>query len=87
MNSKTKADFEKSEVYRAESFRNLGYVLATPISAQIFSLLVYPKEYSINFNSKYLYISCLLLLLGIELVNRGYNLLIDYEKKGTRLKL
>ncbi|MCH2227654.1 MAG: hypothetical protein MK033_07755 [Candidatus Caenarcaniphilales bacterium] len=86
MNSKALTDFEKSEIYRAESLRNLGYVLATPISAQIFSLLVYPQEYSIDFNSKYFYISCLLLLLGIELVNRGYNLLIDYEKKGTRLK-
>lgn len=86
MNSKLQTDFEKSEIYRAESLRNLGYVLSTPVSAQIFSLLVYPQEYKIDFNSKYFYISCLLLLLGIELVNRGYNYLIDYEKKRNELK-
>ena len=65
----------ESEKFRAETFRFLGYACCTPFGLSVLNLLMNGK---LNCHSGFI-LSFFLLLLGLDLVFKSYDIMINKE--------
>ena len=74
---------EEIETYkfRAESLKQIGLILCTPISVSLLRILINELELITTFKDIKTYISCILFAIGFTMVNRALTIMDLIKEK------